>query len=133
MFRRLDFALAVIVVALAGCLLLAGSATTSPAQAGASIYDAQILRHLKLQSGQRSKVRKVVRRSDAEMARVFKKYKINPMTKPDFDKLVAASSELQAIERRERKEMKKILTANQLKQYDQLINITRIRVRKAAN
>lgn len=108
--------------------------SSAPERASAaSIYDAQVLRYLKLQSTQRAKVRKIIRKSDAEMARVFRKYKINPNAKPDFDKLVAASSELTAIERRERKEMKKVLTKDQLKQYDELINITRIRVRKAAN
>ncbi|MGI9483887.1 MAG: hypothetical protein ACR2OR_16180 [Hyphomicrobiales bacterium] len=109
------------------------SASAPQAVNAASIYDAQVLRYLKLQSTQRSKVRKIIRQSDAEMARVFRKHKINPNAKPDFDKLVAASSELTAIERRERKAMKQVLNADQLKQYDELINITRIRVRKAAN
>ena len=105
---------------------------TKPAIAGANIYDAQVLKYLKLANGQRSKVRKIVRKSDSEMARVFRKYKINPRANPDFDKLVAASSALQAIERNERNAMKKILNDDQLKQYDHLINVTRIRVRKAA-
>jgi hypothetical protein len=105
----------------------------APAQAGANIYDAQVLKHLKLANGQRSKARRIVRKSDSNMMKVFRKYKINPRAKPDFDKLVAASSALQTIERTERNEMKKILNAVQLKHYDQLIDITRIRVRKAAN
>lgn len=118
------------VFALAICVV---SLPTGPALAGSNIYDAQVLRHLKLANGQRSKVRRIVRKSDADMKKIFRKYGINPNAKPDFDKLVAASSALQAVERNERNQIKKILNAEQLKHYDQLIDYTRIRVRKAAN
>ena len=107
--------------------------TLNPAQAGSSIYDAQVLKYLKLESSQRTKVRSIVRKSDAAMAKVFRKYKINPKAKPDFDKLVSASSELRSIENSERSAMKKVLNAEQMKVYKQLIENTAIRVRKAAN
>lgn len=103
-----------------------------PASAGQTIYDSGVEQRLPLSSKQRSKVRKIVRNSDRKMNQVFRKFGIDPRARPDFDKLVQASSELQAIERHERNQMIKILNDKQLTQYDRLIDQTRIRVRKAA-
>jgi hypothetical protein len=66
------------------------------------------------------------------MNAVFKKYGIDPNATPNFDKLTKASDELQAIGRRERAQMKEILSKAQLKQYDKIIADTGARVRKAA-
>ena len=106
---------------------------TPAAHAGSSIYDAQVLRYIALSGTQRSKVTEIVRQSDAEMARVFHKHYFDPSAKPDFDKLVAASSDLRALEKRERMAMQQILNKEQMKIYDQLMEYTAARVRKAAN
>ena len=75
--------------------------------------------------------KRIIRQSDKEMAVVFRKHGINPNAKPDFDKLQRASTELQAIESREKKKMKKILSANQYKTYLALLQATAARVIKA--
>jgi hypothetical protein len=111
--------------------LLALFSAALPASAD-SIYDAKVEQKLDLDSGQKAKVSGIVKQSNADMNVVFKKYGIDPNGPPNFDKLTKASDELQAIGRRERNEMKKILNKAQLKQYDKLIADTGARVRKAA-
>jgi hypothetical protein len=111
--------------------LLALFAGALPASAD-SIYDAKVEQKLELDPGQKAKVSAIVKQSNADMNVVFKKYGIDPNAAPNFDKLTKASDELQAIGRRERNEMKKILNKAQLKQYDKLIADTGARVRKAA-
>jgi len=111
--------------------LLALFSAALPASAD-SIYDANVEQKLDLDPGQKAKVSAIVKQSNADMNSVFKKYGIDPNATPNFDKLTKASDELQAIGRRERGEMKKILNKAQLKQYDKLIADTGARVRKAA-
>jgi hypothetical protein len=102
-----------------------------PAFAG-NIYDSNVERKLPLKGSQKSKVRKIVNQSDREMRKVFRKYGINPNRRPDFDKLRAASRELQAIEDREIQKMSKVLSASQFKRYKGLLEQTAARVRAAA-
>ena len=97
----------------------------------ANIYDAQILQRMKFSGSQRTQVKRIIRQSDKEIAVVFRKHGINPNAQPDFDKLRAASTELQAIESREKKKMKKILSADQYKRYLALLEATAARVVKA--
>ena len=97
----------------------------------ASIYDAQILQRMKFSTEQRPKVRAIIRQSDKEIAVVFRKHGINPNAKPEFDKLQKAASELQAIEAKEKRAMKKILSAQQYSTYLQLLQATAARVIKA--
>jgi hypothetical protein len=97
----------------------------------ANIYDAQVLERMKFSSDQRSKVRAIIRQSDKEMAVVFRKHGINPNAEPEFDKLQKAASELQAIEAKEKRQMKKILSADQYATYLQLLQETAARVIKA--
>lgn len=113
-------------------LLTLGGLTLSPASGwAANIYDAQVLERMKFSSDQRSKVRAIIRQSDKEMAVVFRKHGINPNAKPEFDKLQKAASELQAIEAREKRAMKKVLSADQYKTYLGLLEATAARVIKA--
>jgi len=106
--------------------------TLTPASSwAASIYDAQILQRMKFSADQRGKVRAIIRQSDKEIAVVFRKHGINPNAKPEFDKLQKAASELQAIEAKEKRAMKKILSADQYKTYLQLLQATAARVIKA--
>jgi hypothetical protein len=111
--------------------LLALFAGALPASAD-SIYDAKVEQKLKLDGDQKAKVSGIVKQSNADMNAVFKKYGIDPNATPNFDKLTKASDELQAIGRRERAQMKEILSKAQLKQYDKIIADTGARVRKAA-
>ncbi|MGI9374171.1 MAG: hypothetical protein ACR2OJ_16915 [Hyphomicrobiales bacterium] len=113
------------------CLCLA---LIVPEQANAgNIYDSNVVSRLKLKGSQRTQAKAIVRKSDKEMNKVFRKHKINPRAKPDFDKLHAASSELQAIESREKAAMKKILSPEQYKAYRAILNDTAARVRAAMN
>lgn len=97
----------------------------------ANIYDARILQRMKFTAAQRPKVRRIIRQSDKEIAVVFRKYGINPNAKPVFEKLQRASSELQAIESREKRQMKEILSSDQYKTYLGLLQATAARVIKA--
>jgi hypothetical protein len=113
-------------------LLTLVALTLTPASSwAASIYDAQILQLMKFSAEQRPKVRALIRQSDKEIAVVFRKHGINPNAKPEFDKLQRAASELQAIEAKEKRAMKKILSADQYATYLQLLQATAARVIKA--
>jgi len=96
-----------------------------------NIYDARILQRMKFTSVQRPKVKRIIRKSDKEIAVVFRKYGINPNAKPVFEKLQRASSELQAIESKEKRQIKKILSPDQYKTYLALLQATAARVIKA--
>jgi hypothetical protein len=112
--------------------LSVGGLTLAPANGWASnIYDARILQRMKFSPNQRVKVKRIIRQSDREIAVVFRKHGINPRAKPEFDKLQRASSELQAIEAKEKRAMKKILSADQYKTYLGLLQATAARVIKA--
>ena len=101
------------------------------AQAG-NIYDSNVENLLPLKGKQKSQVRAIVRQSDREMRKVFRKHGINPNARPVFDKLREAARELQAIEDREKAKMSKVLTKQQYKQYKGILNQTAARVRAAA-
>jgi hypothetical protein len=117
------FATALLVGVLSGALLLPAAA--------ANIYDSQVMERMTFTSGQRSKVRAVLQQSEREIGAIFRKYSIDPNAKPNFDKLKAASTELQAVEAREKRKMKEILTAEQYKAYFKLLQETAARVIKA--
>lgn len=117
-----------LIMLLLACVCL----TLSPAGvSAANIYDAQIMERMKFTGDQRPKVRAIIRQSDKEMAVVFRKHGINPNAKPEFDKLQKAASELQAIEAKEKRQMKKILSADQYRTYLRLLQDTAARVIKA--
>jgi hypothetical protein len=98
-----------------------------------NIYDAKVEQKLTdLNSDQKAKVSAIIKQTTSEMNAFFKKYGIDPNAAPDFDKLQKAGEELQAIARREKAQMKDVLTKAQLKKYDKIIADTGARVRKAA-
>ncbi len=86
---------------------------------------------MKFSSTQRKAVKRVLDKSDREMTAIFRKYGIDPHAKPIFDKLREARYELQAVEAREKREMKQILSRAQFKYYLGLIQQTAARVIKA--
>ena len=73
----------------------------------------------------------VLKRSDRELAVIFRKYGINPNAKPEFAKLRRASGELQAVEGREKRKMKAIMSRDQYRAYLDLLQETAARVIKA--
>ncbi|MEM7427409.1 MAG: hypothetical protein AAF441_15045 [Pseudomonadota bacterium] len=106
------------------------SAAQSPALA--TIYDVRAAGKLKLSSKQRARVRRINQRSARDRNRVLRKHGINPNDRyPLLEKIVKAAGELEAIGRRTRLEMSKVLEPAQMRIYDQLVSETRARVRKA--
>ena len=116
---------------LAASVALAAVLVHTEASLASTIYDSNILQRMTFTPEQRGQVRDILEKSDREMAVIFRKYGINPHAKPDFDKLQSASGELQAMETREKRAMKKILTTKQYKTYLKLLQNTAARVIKA--
>ncbi len=110
-------------------LFLAG--TGPSAQAGHSVYFAHISEHLSLDAATRRLVDKIMNKSERDVLTVFARHGIDPNAKPEFDKLMLARHELQAIERDERAQLRGILTPAQFKKYDKLIKQVHARVIKA--
>lgn len=115
-------------------VLIAMAVWLAPVQTAlaSNIYDTQVLKRIKLAPGQRTKVRSVLKRSDREMAAIFRKYGINPNAKPVFAKLRKASGELQAVESREKRQMKAIMSRDQYRAYLDLLQETAAKVIKAS-
>lgn len=124
-----SFALKVVIAA----MLVSGMAGGFAHAAGTegTIYDPQLLSRMQFSAAQLSKIKPVLDRSEASMVKVFAKYRIDPRAKPDFDKLRAASSELQAIEAWEKKQMKNILSKEQYADYLEILQATAAQVIKA--
>ncbi len=120
--------------AVAVCLILAMSTlagTSRPADADHSIYFPHVAGSLDLSEDQRGKVEAIFAQTESETLAVFEKFGIDPKAKPEFNKLVKARHELQAIERSERNQLKVILNKDQLKTYDRIIENTHAQVIKA--
>lgn len=97
-----------------------------------SIYDSRVETRVDgLTEAQRAEVEKILEESNRQLEIVFKKYDIDPYSRPRFFRLWAASSELRAIGEREREAMKQVLNDEQMAQYDQAIEETRQRVSRA--
>lgn len=126
-----DFCRAIVVA----CLVFTGlgmDGVTRAANAGGIIYFADVVGPLRLSAQQRPKVQSIVKQSEVAILAVFTKYGINPRATPDPNKLRPARSELEAIERGERRQLKKILDDRQLKKYDVIMKRVRARVARAA-
>ena len=114
-------------------LVVVGSwVVVQDAASASNVYDSRVMQRMTFSSTQRGKVRAVLKQSDREMAVIFRKYGINPNAKPVFEKLRKASSELKAVESREKRKMKKIMSAEQYKYYLALLQETAARVIKAS-
>ena len=113
---------------IAAAVLLGGA---GPAFSDHSIYFPHVAGSLNLSADQRARVQSILVRSEELTLVVFAKFGIDPKAKPEFNKLVKARHELQAIERNERNQLKPILTKEQLKIYDRIIENTHAQVIKA--
>jgi hypothetical protein len=96
-----------------------------------TIYDSKLLERMEFSDGQVPRVKEILEASEAEMAIVFEKYGIDPNAKPEFDRLRAASTELQDIEAREKRAMKAILSKEQYADYLEILQGTTALVIKA--
>ena len=124
------------VLKLAAAFMLAivtvtASASAQAASTDGTIYDPRILSRMQFSGAQRSKVKAILDKSETSMVKVFAKYRIDPRAKPDFDKLRAASAELQAIEAWEKKQMKQALSKEQYADYLEILQATAAAVIKA--
>jgi hypothetical protein len=109
----------------------AGTGFVPQAQA-ASIYDSGFERKIKMTRGQRAKVRRIMRVSNARFNRIFRKHGIRKSAAPQMSKLMQASGPLQSAARTERNELAKVLTPTQLQQYDKIMRQTEDKIVRAA-
>ncbi len=121
------------------CMFLAGAvvavslpmAPVQPAQA-ASIYDSGFERKIKMTAGQKRKVRRIMRKSNARFNKIFRKYGIRKSARPKMSLLMKASGPLQSAARDERNALAKVLTPTQLQQYDKITRKTEDKIVRAA-
>jgi len=117
---------------LLGFCLLSFAAWAAPASAD-SIYDTNFPVLIKGPSNEvRLKLRAIAMASQAEIRAIFAKYGIDPDAKPDTDKLMRASNELESVQRRERQAVQPLLKPEEMAQYNALVAETTKRVRDAA-
>ena len=113
-------------------LLMTAAFLLGTAPASATIYDLKGVSQLKLTGKQRAQVRRIHGRSARDRNRILRKHGINPNERyPLLEKIVKAANELEAVGRRTRLEISKILKPEQMRTYDRLVSETRARVRKA--
>ena len=115
----------------AAVALSVGVTSSMAASTDGTVYDPQILKRIKFTSEQLPKVKQVLDKSEEGIIRVFGKYRIDPRAKPNFDRLRAASTELQAIESWEKGQMKRLLTKDQFADYLEIQQATTAAVIKA--
>jgi hypothetical protein len=118
------------VTSLLALAIIGTPSATTPASA--SVYDSDVVGRLKLTGKQRAEVQRIIARSRSQRALLFRRNGINPNAKPQIFKLQRISSELHAIQAKQRSALSLILSHEQLRQYDAVIAETRSRVMRAA-
>ena len=96
-----------------------------------TVFDSKITQKLKVKGQTRAQVSRITSTSAAELQGVLNKYKINPRKKLDFDTMMRASSELQAVRNKESAEMRKVLTPKEFIAYENITSQTSRKVRRA--
>ncbi|MGB7205055.1 MAG: hypothetical protein WBD37_06250 [Anderseniella sp.] len=119
------------IMMVAAVALSVGVTSSMAASTDGTVYDPQILKRIKFTSEQLPKVKQILNKSEEGIIRVFGKYRIDPRAKPNFDRLRAASNELQAIESWEKGQMKRLLTKDQFADYLEIQQATTAAVIKA--
>lgn len=115
-----------------GFCLLSFAAMSVPASAD-TVYDTNFAGLIKGPSSEvRAKLLAIAKASQAQMKAIFAKYGIDPNAKPDTDKLMKASRELEAVGRQERQAVQPLLKPEEMAQYNALVAETTKRVRDAA-
>ncbi len=115
------------------CLaVVVGFGAWGAAHADDDYYNARVAERLTgLTPEQHADVVRVTQETRRQMREIFARYDIDPAARPNFDKLMKAGDELQAMQRREADQMKRILTREQYQQYRDIIQDQRARVIKA--
>jgi hypothetical protein len=116
---------------LAGFMVLASLLPGYAASTDGTVFDSKLMSRMSFSSAQAAKVKAILDKSEVAIIKVFGKYGINPRAKPDFDKLRAASTELQAVEAWEKQQMKRILSKDQYADYLEIMQATAAAVIKA--
>jgi hypothetical protein len=111
-------------------MVLAAPAMAEPSFRG-TVFDSKITQKLKVKGQTRAQVSRITSTSAAELQGVLNKYKINPRKKLDFDTMMRASSELQAVRNKESAEMRKVLTPEEFNAYETITSQTSRKVRRA--
>lgn len=114
------------------CAALSLVAVIAATPAAANVYDSNVVQKLKLTGAQRAKVQLIVNQGRSEFRRIMRKHKIDPNAKPQMSKLMNASSELMAYRRKQRERIRPILSPEQLRRYDEIMEETARRVQRAA-
>ncbi len=110
--------------------VLAAPAIAEPSFRG-TVFDSNIMQKLKVKGHTRAQVSRITSTSAAELQSILNKYKINPRKKLDFDTMMKASSELQAVRNKESAEMRKVLTPEEFSTYETITSQTSRKVRRA--
>lgn len=98
----------------------------------ASIYDSGFERKIKMTKSQRSKVRRIMRKSNRRFNKIFRKYGIRKSATPKMSLLMKASGPLQSAARDERNALAKVFTPTQLQAYDKITRKTEDKIVRAA-
>jgi hypothetical protein len=118
-------------VAVAAVGVSVPTVVVQPAHA-ASIYDSGFERKIKMTGGQRRKVKRIMRKSNARFNKIFRKYGIRKSATPKMNLLMKASGPLQSAARDERNALAKVLTPTQLQEYDKITKQTEDKIVRAA-
>lgn len=118
-------------VAAAAVAVSLPTVAVQPANA-ASIYDSGFERKIKMTKSQRSKVRRIMRKSDRRFNKIFRKYGIRKSATPKMSLLMKASGPLQSAARDERNALAKVFTPTQLQEYDKIMRKTEDKIVRAA-
>jgi hypothetical protein len=119
---------AVRVAALALAILVPGTAALS----AENLFDTNISQRIRgISNETRAKLRHIERESEARLAIVLRKYRINPAGPFDMDTMIDASKELRAIGDAERREVLPLLKPEERAQYNAIVTATSDRIRKA--
>jgi len=120
-----------VVLAAVAVAISVPSVAVQPAQA-ASIYDSGFERKIKMTGGQKRKVKRIMRKSNARFNKIFRKYGIRKSAAPKMNLLMKASGPLQSAARDERNALAKVLTPTQLQEYDKITKQTEDKIVRAA-
>ena len=96
-----------------------------------TIYDSRLLTRIKITAEQLPAIKKILDQSEERIVEVFQKHRIDPKAKPDFERLRAASVDLQAVQSWEKGQMKQILTTSQYADYLEIQQATAAAVIRA--
>ena len=116
-------------------LALAFTAWVGPVTgASASMYSADIEGRIELSDDQRSEVLRVLKQSEDELMQILKTNGIDPNDdSPSAMKLFSASEAMSALGRKTRDQLSRLLSAEQLREYDRITSEVEQRIRQSVS